>query len=82
MHALSEKGSCYGNVTENELPADIANWLVRCRHNLPHLILVSTLSRLTSKRFNKRFLCFYYSAYLPVIVNRQIVSKTTPSIRK
>ena len=35
-------------------------WLVRCRHNLPHLIFVSTLSRLTSKRFNKRFLCFYY----------------------
>ena len=33
-------------------------WLVRCRHNLPHLILVSTLSRLTSKRFISVFYAF------------------------
>ena len=36
MHALSEKGSCYGNVTENELPAHI----IRNRYQYRRLFIV------------------------------------------
>ena len=36
MHALSEKGSCYGNLTENELPAEI----IRNRYQYRRLFVV------------------------------------------
>ena len=47
MHALSEKGSCYANVTENELPADI----IRNRYQYRRLFIVF--------KYTERIICFY-----------------------